>query len=153
MKRRESIKTGALAAGVVDTYRFETSTDGAAWTTNVASGRFGNIRNSPILQEVTFAPVSARFFRFTALQKINGNASTSAGEICLLPALMPQWPTGSVKGLRARGGFEVDMAWRDGKLTEAVLHSANGGSTKLRNGSLTREVKLSKGETYRWNGQ
>ena len=76
-----------------------------------------------------------------------------AGEISLLPALLPGWSNGSIKGLRARGDFEVDMSWRDGKLTEAVIHSLNGGSAKLRYGPVTREVKLRKGETYRWNGQ
>ena len=76
-----------------------------------------------------------------------------AGEISLLPALLPQWPEGSVRGLRARGNFEVDMSWRDGKLVEASIHSLNGGSAKLRNGPVTREVKLNKGETYQWNGQ
>jgi len=76
-----------------------------------------------------------------------------AGEISLLPALPPQWPNGSVKGLRARGNFEVDAAWRDGKLVEAAIRSLNGGSTKLRYGLVTREVKLRKGEVYRWNGQ
>jgi len=72
------------------------------------------------------------------------------GEISLLPALPPSWSNGSVKGLRARGGFEVDAAWHDGKLTEATILSLNGGSAKLRYGSATREVKLSKGETYNW---
>jgi alpha-L-fucosidase 2 len=75
-----------------------------------------------------------------------------AGEISLLPALPPGWADGSIEGLRARGGFEVDMSWRDGKLTEAVVRSINGGSTKLRYGAATREAKLAKGETYRWNG-
>ena len=75
-----------------------------------------------------------------------------AGEISLLPALPPQWPNGSVKGLRARGAFEVDISWRDGKLVEAAIRSINGGSAKLRYGSVTREVKLRKGEVYRWNG-
>jgi alpha-L-fucosidase 2 len=76
-----------------------------------------------------------------------------AGEISLLPALPPSWSSGSVKGLRARGNFEVDITWRDGKLVEAAIRSLNGGSAQLRYGSVTREVKLRKGETYRWNGQ
>jgi alpha-L-fucosidase 2 len=75
-----------------------------------------------------------------------------AGEISLLPALPPQWPDGSVQGLRARGGFQVDITWRSGKLVEAAIRSLNGGSTPLRYGPITREVKLRKGETYRWNG-
>jgi alpha-L-fucosidase len=72
--------------GTVERYRFETSTDGTTWTTNVPSGMFANIRNNPSLQEVPFAPVSARFFRFTALQEINTNGWTSAAEISVLPA-------------------------------------------------------------------
>jgi alpha-L-fucosidase 2 len=76
-----------------------------------------------------------------------------AGEIALLPALPPHWANGSIRGLRARGAFEVDITWREGKLVEATIRSLNGGSAKLRYGSVTREVKLAKGETYRWNGK
>jgi len=76
-----------------------------------------------------------------------------AGEISLLPALPPSWSSGSIRGLHARGGFEVDITWHDGKLTDAVIHSANAGSAKLRYGPITREVKLARGQTYRWNGQ
>jgi alpha-L-fucosidase len=77
--------------GTVENYRFETSTDGANWTTNIGSGTFANIRNNPSLQEVGFAPVNARFVRFTALQEINNNGQTSAAEISVLPAdLVPK---------------------------------------------------------------
>ncbi|PTY07527.1 coagulation factor 5/8 type domain-containing protein [Opitutaceae bacterium EW11] len=71
--------------GVVDRYRFETSTDGEHWTTQVASGVFGNIRNNPMLQEVTFAPVEARFFRFTALHDVDDTGWSGAAELTVLP--------------------------------------------------------------------
>ena len=71
--------------GIVETYRFETSVDGDNWTTAIDSGRFGNIRNNPELQEVTFTPINARFFRFTALQQLGTNGGASAAEISVLP--------------------------------------------------------------------
>ncbi len=55
-----------------------------------------------------------------------------AGEIHLLPALPKAWHTGRVNGLKARGGFTVDMEWKEGKLTKAVVHSALGGPCRIR---------------------
>lgn len=72
-------------AGAIDTYRFETSLDGRNWTTVVAEGRFGNIENNPVLQEVSFAPLVARYFRFTALKTVKGN-NAGIAEISVLPA-------------------------------------------------------------------
>ena len=74
------------AESMVDRCRFETSVDGTTWTTQVEERTFGNIRNNPILQEVRFAPVEARFFRFTALHDLDDNGWVGAAEITVLPA-------------------------------------------------------------------
>jgi alpha-L-fucosidase 2 len=55
-----------------------------------------------------------------------------AGYIELLPALPHAWPSGRVEGLCARGGFEVDIAWREGRLASAELRSKLGGPCEVR---------------------
>jgi alpha-L-fucosidase 2 len=54
------------------------------------------------------------------------------GELRLLPALPQEWAAGSVRGLCARGGFVVDLAWAGGALREAALHSTAGGPCRVR---------------------
>jgi alpha-L-fucosidase 2 len=67
------------------------------------------------------------------------------GEIELLPALPDAWPTGSVRGLRARAGFEVDLSWSGGRLQRAVLRSSAGGRARLRYDGRTRELVVPPG--------
>ncbi|MGQ4427652.1 glycoside hydrolase family 95-like protein, partial [Streptomyces violaceoruber] len=55
-----------------------------------------------------------------------------AGEIELLPALPEAWPTGSFRGLRARGGFEVDLEWTGAGITRAEVRSLLGNPVRIR---------------------
>ncbi|MCK4565318.1 MAG: glycoside hydrolase family 95 protein, partial [Verrucomicrobia bacterium] len=69
------------------------------------------------------------------------------GEVVLLPALPSAWPTGSVKGLRARGGFVVDIAWKDGKLTEAKVTATQPRKLLAHWGNKTWKHTLKADET------
>ena len=71
------------------------------------------------------------------------------GFIQLLPALPDAWKEGSVKGLCAKGNFEIDIIWQDGKLKEAVILSKAGEPCNLRYGNLTFTFKTTKGKTYK----
>jgi alpha-L-fucosidase 2 len=73
------------------------------------------------------------------------------GEIHLLPALPRAWPNGSVRGLRARGGFEVDIDWRERKLRRSTVRSINGTHCKVRYGERVVSLRLLPGGAARLN--
>jgi len=70
------------------------------------------------------------------------------GFIHLLPALPQAWPRGEVRGLCARGGFEVDMIWENGKMTRSRILSKAGNSCRIRYGERMVEFKTKKGASY-----
>jgi len=69
------------------------------------------------------------------------------GEIELLPALPRAWPDGAIRGLRARGGFEVDIVWRKGALVSAELRGAPGGLAQVRYGAKLKAVRVARGRS------
>ena len=75
------------------------------------------------------------------------------GEIELLPALPTAWPSGSVKGLCARGGFVVDIAWSGGRLLSATILSRSGGSAQIRYGDRIIKIDLQRGQSKRLNAR
>lgn len=81
--------------------------------------------NVPRLYQVDAALVATAAMAEMLLQ-------SHGGVIRLLPALPAKWPAGRFKGLKARGAFEVEVDWRDGRLIRAVVRSLKENSCKLR---------------------
>ena len=68
----------------------------------------------------------------------------------LLPALPSKWQSGEVKGLRARGGLEVDMVWKNAKLSKAIITAKHTATFRIMaNGKLSENITLQEGESYK----
>jgi len=96
--------------------------------------------------------------------QIDGNFGATAGiaemlmqshnsVIQILPALPAEWGNGNIKGLRARGGFEIDIEWKNEKLTELKIKSLNGNPCKIMYGDLISDIKIGSGETNVLDGE
>jgi alpha-L-fucosidase 2 len=94
--------------------------------------------------------------------QIDGNFGATSGiaemllqsqthEIHLLPALPKAWPAGSVKGLRARGGFDVDIVWQEGRLSQTTIRSVTGNECKVRYGEQVIGLHLKPGTSAHLN--
>ena len=89
--------------------------------------------------------------------QIDGNFGAAAGmiemllqshtdEIELLPALPSAWPEGRARGLRARGGFDIELSWRAGRLVEASFLSRLGRPLAVRYGDQVRRFTSKPGQ-------
>ena len=76
-------------------------------------------------------------------------AQSAPGKIELLPVLPEEWPDGRVQGLRARGGFQLDITWSKGKLETATVKSLLGKPCRIHYGEIARDINLKKGESAR----
>lgn len=75
------------------------------------------------------------------------------GYIDILPALPTAIPTGEIKGLLARGGYELDLKWNEGKLTALLIKAKVAGTCEIRYAGKSKTITTKAGEIYKLNGE
>jgi alpha-L-fucosidase 2 len=134
-----------------------------AWKINIWARLHDGNRAYKLLSEMLQKNFYENLFDFHPPFQIDGNfgyasgvcemlVQSHLGQIHLLPALPDAWPDGSVKGIRVRGGFEVDMRWKDRRLTNVVVRSARAGEAEIRYGDKTVAQKMNAGSALTLDG-
>ena len=130
-----------------------------AWKINIWARLHDGNRAYKLLSEQIRGNYYNNLFGFHPPFQIDGNFGYASGlcemliqshmgKIHLLPALPEAWAKGQVKGLRARGGYEVDMTWQANKLTQVVLRGVSNSTTpcRIKYGDITKTIKVVKGD-------
>jgi alpha-L-fucosidase 2 len=129
----------------------------SAWIINFYARLFdGNNAGKQVQRLLQYSTLSNLLNTIPPFQ-IDGNLGGAAGIaemllqsqnkiIHLLPALPDTWPDGKIEGLRARGGYTVNMEWKQRMLTKLVIHADKDAICKIRYNDLTNKVSLKKGK-------
>lgn len=120
-------------------------------STNNSNGTAANFFDMYSLDTSAIFQIDANFGAAAAIVEML--LYSRPGVIELLPALPQAWTGGGqITGVGARGGFEVDLAWKAGKVTRATVRSVGGRTTELRAAGWRRRITLRPGEsvTIRW---
>jgi alpha-L-fucosidase 2 len=129
-----------------------------AWKISFWARLHDGDRAHRLLQELLKQNVTPNLFAHHPPFQIDANFGLAAGmhemllqshldTVHLLPALPSAWPTGTLTGTRARNGFEVDLSWQDGELTQARIHSLLGHPLYVRYRNQTLTLHPKKGTT------
>ncbi|KYG32363.1 glycosyl hydrolase family 95 catalytic domain-containing protein [Alkalihalobacillus trypoxylicola] len=138
-----------------------------AWIINMWARLEDGEKASENLQQLLAQSTLPNLFDNHPPFQIDGNFGGTAGiiemliqshlnEIHLLPAIPKEWHSGYVKGLRTKGGFEIEMEWKEHRLTKVFIHSLKGNTCHLRykskiqvlNSNKPIEVKVNSIETF-----
>ena len=166
-------KTPELAAAAkvtLDARGIDPGSDVREWSFAWRTSLFARLRDAENAHKMLQQLFSARntcpnLFGLHPPMQIDGNfgitagiaemlMQSQAGEMELLPALPTAWPNGKISGLRARGGYEVGVEWKDGKLVSVTVKNVSGdGHAKLRYGSKVVELDVKQGKAKNLNGE
>lgn len=135
-----------------------------AWKINIWARLHDGNRAYKLLNEQIKGNYYPNLFGFHPPFQIDGNfgyasgvcemlVQSHMGVIHILPSLPDAWSTGRVTGLKARGGFIVDIEWKEGKLVEAKIESLSGRPATIKYGDKTKEIKTKKGKSYKFDGE